>query len=297
MTLGSQILQYVISGISVGSIYALVALGFNIIYNTTGIINFAQGEFVMLGGMIAASLVGIFSIPLPVAFLLAVLIVTAVGALFERLAIQPLKNPSVIVLIIITIAGSILLKGIAMFIWGKQTYFLRSFSGDSPIRIFGATILPQTLWILGITAVVVVLLNLFFNFSLLGKAMRAVSSNRMAASLVGINVRKMVLFSFALSAAIGAIGGVIVAPIALMDYERGTMLALKGFAAAVLGGIGNFHGAVVAGLLLGVLEALGSGLISSHYKDALALMILLLVLFLKPSGIFGSAQVSKLKEF
>jgi len=297
MTLGSQILQYVISGISVGSIYALVALGFNIIYNTTGIINFAQGEFVMLGGMIAASLVGIFSVPLPVAFLLAVLIVTAAGALFERLAIQPLKNPSVLVLIIITIAGSILFKGIAMFIWGKQTYFLRSFSGDIPINIFGATVLPQTIWILGITAVVVVLLNVFFNFTLIGKAMRAVSSNRMAASLVGINVKKMVLFSFALSAAIGAVGGVIITPIALMDYERGAMLALKGFAAAVLGGIGNFHGAIVAGLLLGVLEALGSGLISSHYKDALALMILLLVLFLKPSGMFGSAQVSKLKEF
>jgi branched-chain amino acid transport system permease protein len=297
MSLWSQIVQYIIGGISVGSIYALMALGFSIIYNTTGIINFAQGEFVMLGGMIAASLVGIFNLPLAVAFFLAVILVTVVGALFERLAIHPLKDPSVITLIIITIAGSILLKGMAMFIWGKETYFLRSFSGDQPLHLLGAAILPQTLWILGITGLVVILLSCFFNLTILGKAMRAVSSNRVAASLVGINVKKMVLLSFSLSAAIGAVGGVIIAPIALMDYERGAMLALKGFAAAILGGMGNFTGAIVAGLILGILEALGAGLISSHYKDAIALMVLLLVLFLKPSGIFGSAQVSRLKEF
>jgi len=295
--MSSQIIQYIISGISVGSIYALVALGFNIIYNTTGIINFAQGEFVMLGGMTAASLVAIFHLPIYLAFILAVVIVTIVGSLFERLAIQPLKNPSVLTLIIITIAGSILLKGIAMFIWGKDTYFLPSFSGDNPIRILGAFLLPQTVWILGITGLVVFSLGAFFKFTLAGKAMRAVSSNRTAASLVGINVKKMVLLSFSLSAAIGAIGGIIIAPIAMMDYEKGAMLALKGFAVAALAGIGNFYGAVVAGLLLGIVEALGAGLISSHYKDAIALMILLLVLFLKPSGIFGSAQESKLKKF
>ncbi len=295
--MGSQIVQYIITGISVGSIYALVGMGFNIIYNTTGIINFAQGEFVMLGGMTAASLVTIFHLPIFAAFLLAVAIVTIVGALFERLAIQPLKKPSVLSLIIITIAGSILLKGIAMFVWGKETYFLPSFTGDSPIHLLGASLLPQSVWILGITALVVTLLGAFFKFTLAGKAMRAVSSNRRAAFLVGINVKKMVLFSFSLSAALGAIGGVIIAPIAMMDYEKGTILALKGFAVVALAGIGNFYGAVVAGLLLGIMEALSAGLISSHYKDALALMILLLVLFLKPSGIFGSAQVSKLKEF
>ncbi|MDP8215553.1 MAG: branched-chain amino acid ABC transporter permease [Candidatus Euphemobacter frigidus] len=297
MTLGSQILQYIISGISIGSIYALVALGFNIIYNTTGIINFAQGEFVMLGGITAASLVTIFHVPILIAFLAAVIIVTAAGAFFERLAIHPLKNPSVITLIIITIAGSILLKGIAMFIWGKDTYFLPSFSGDRPIHFLGAAILPQTVWILGITGLVVILLSAFFKFTLAGKAMRAVASNRMAASLVGINVKKMVLFSFALSAAVGAVGGIIIAPIALMDYDKGAIFALKGFAVAALGGIGNFGGAIAAGLILGILEALGAGLISSHYKDAIALMVLLLVLFLKPSGIFGSAQESRLKKF
>ncbi len=297
MSLFSQIVQFVFTGITIGSIYAMVGLGFNIIYNATGIINFAQGEFVMLGGLVMVWLTTIVKLPMAVSFPLTVAIVTAVGALFERFAVYPLKKPSVLILIIITLAGSIVFKGGAMLLWGKGTYSLPHFSGEDPIVLLGATILPQTLWIIGVLLVVVVLLMLFFNYTMLGKAMSACAVNQTAASLVGINVRRIVLLSFALSAAIGAVAGIIFTPVVLMEYDRGALLALKGFCAAVLGGLGNNAGAVVAGLLIGLLESFGAGFISSGYKDAIALLVLLVVLIIKPSGLFGVSEASKLKEF
>jgi len=297
MSFGDQLLQYLFTGITIGTIYGMVALGFNIIYASTGIINLAQGEFVMLGGMTMVYLTTIIKLPMVVGFFLSILIVTAIGAAFERAAIHPLKSPSVITLIIITVAASILFKGGAMFAWGKQTFSLPPFSGEKPISVLGATILPQALWILGIMGAVVALLILFFGFTLTGKAMRACAANRTAASLVGINVKTMVLLTFALSAGIGAIAGIIITPIALMDYDRGTMLAVKGFSVAVLGGLGSSVGAVVAGFIIGIMESLGAGFISSGYKDAIALVVLLLVLFIKPSGLLGSRERGEFKKF
>lgn len=297
ISLWSQLLQYLVTGISLGSIYGMVAIGFNIIYNATGIINFAQGEFVMLGGLIMVTLTVTFGLPTIAAFILTTLIVAVIGGLFERLAIHPLKNAGVMTLIIITIGGSIVLKGIAMFVWGKQTYTLPHFSGEKSIPVFGASILPQTLWILGIMGATVLLLTLFFRYTLAGKAMRACSANRAAAMLAGIEVHRMVLFSFMLSAAIGAMAGIIITPIALVDYNRGFMLALKGFSAAVLGGLGNSTGAVIAGFILGILESMGAGLLSSGYKDAIALFVLLIILFVRPSGILGNREAARLQSF
>ncbi len=297
MNLGDQLLQYLFTGITIGAIYGMVALGFNIIYSATGIINLAQGEFVMLGGMMMVYLTAIIKLPMIVSFFLSILIVTAIGAAFERAAIHPLKSPSVLTLIIITVAASILFKGGAMFAWGKHTFSLPPFSGEKPISVLGATILPQTLWILGIMGATVALLIFFFGFTLTGKAMRACAANRTAASLVGINVRTMVLLSFALSAGIGATAGIIITPIALMNYDRGTMLAVKGFSVAVLGGLGSNVGAVVAGFIIGIMESLGAGFISSGYKDAIALVVLLLVLFIKPSGLLGSRERAEFKKF
>jgi branched-chain amino acid transport system permease protein len=293
----TDFLQFVFMGLQRGSIYAMVAMGFNIIYNSTGVINFAQGEFVVIGGLMMVSLTMAADLSIPFAFLLTVLLVTAVGILMERFTINPVKNPSVLRLIIITIAVSILLKGAAMCFWGKESHYMRHFSGSEPLEIMGATILPQTLWIIGILAVVVIAFILFFNFTMTGKSMRACSINRDAARLAGINDRKMVMLSFALSAGIGAVAGIIVTPIIQMDYARGALLGIKGFGAAVVGGLGNSVGAVVAGILVGILEALGGGYISSHYMDAIALLILLVVLFIRPSGIFGSSEASRLKEF
>jgi branched-chain amino acid transport system permease protein len=297
ITLTDQIVQYVFTGITVGSIYALIALGFNIIYNATEVINLAQGEFVMFGGLIMVFFVTGLKLPLAVAFILTVLIVTSVGALLERLAIYPLKGTSVLTLIIITIAASILMQGIAMTLWGKDPYDLVAFSGRTPISFLGAMIQPQYLWVLGITVVVVILMNLFFSRTITGKAMAACADNPEAASLVGINVRLMVLISFALSAAIGSIAGIVITPISLMEFDRGPMLAIKGFGAVVLGGLGSFGGAVFAGLLLGVIESLFAGLVHSGYKDAAALMVLLIVLFIKPSGLFGNIEVTRIKKF
>lgn len=280
-------IQLFFSGITIGSIYALVALGFLIIYNATGIVNFAQGEFVMLGGMIAVTCHEVLHFPMLLTFAAAVLIVTVIGALFELLFIHPLRNPSVLGLIMITVAGSILMRGIAMFLWGKEEHGIPTFSGNEPVRLFGASISPQALWILGIMCAVLLALYLIFTRTLAGKAMRAVAADRTAAHLAGIPVRRIVLLSFAVSAGIGGIAGVILTPMTLMAFDRGTPLALKGFSAAVVGGLGNPAGAVIAGLSIGLVESYGAGLISSHYKDVFALVILLLVLFLKPDGLFS----------
>jgi branched-chain amino acid transport system permease protein len=297
MSLASQLVQYLFTGLTVGSIYALVALGFTMIYNATGIINLAQGEFVMLGGLVMVFFTMVLKIPMVIGLVLTVLGVTIVGALFERLAIHPLKNASLITLIMITLAGSILFRGIAMCLWGKDPYALPPFSGSQPVQFLGATIQPQILWILGITILAVCGVGFFFSRTLMGKAMTACAFNPLAARLVGINVRKMVLFSFGLSAATGAIAGAIITPITLMEYDRGPLLALKGFAAAVLGGLGSGPGAILAGFIIGILESLGAGLISSGYKDAIALLVLLVILWLKPTGLFGSAEGSELKKF
>jgi branched-chain amino acid transport system permease protein len=297
ITFTSQLLQYAVTGITVGSIYAMVALGFNIIYNVTEIINMAQGEFVMLGGLIMVSLHMAAGLPLIVAFGATVLIVTIVGFLLDRLAILPVRQPSVLTLIIATIAASIVLKGAAMVIWGKDPFDLPAFSGRSPILLGGAAIQPQYLWVIGFLVLIAVGLTLFFNRTVWGKAMNACADNPNAARLVGINVQRMMLLSFALSAAIGAIAGITMTPIALMTYDRGAMLAIKGFGAAILGGLGSFSGAIIGGLIIGLIESLGAGLLSSGYKDAYALIALLAVLFLRPSGIMGNQEVARFKRY
>jgi branched-chain amino acid transport system permease protein len=297
MSFASQLIQYLFTGLTLGSIYALVALGFTMIYNATSIINLAQGEFVMLGGLIMVFFTMVLKIPLALGFLLTILGVTLIGALFERLCIHPLKNASLITLIIITLAGSILFRGAAMFLWGKDPYAFPAFSQSPPLQFLGAVLQPQILWILGITVLVVTGIHFFFNRTLTGKAMTACAFNALAARLVGINVRKMVLFSFGLSAALGAIAGAIITPITLMEYDRGPLLTLKGFAAAVLGGLGSATGSIIAGFIIGILESFGAGLISSGYKDAIALLVLLIILWVKPSGLMGSEEESGLKKF
>ena len=297
ITLSGQLFQYLITGITVGSVYAMVAVGFNIIYNVTEIINFAQGEFVMLGGLIMVFFHVFVGLPLVLAFPATIILVTLVGILLDRLAIRPIRQPSVLTLIIATIAASILIKGAAMFIWGKNPYDLPAFSGRNPITVFGAVIQPQYLWVIGFLIVIVIVLSIFFDRTIIGKAMSACADNPNAASLVGINVKQMILLSFALSAAIGAVAGITVTPISLMEYDRGAMLAVKGFGAAILGGLGSFPGAILGGLIMGSIESFGAGLISSGYKDAFALIVLLIVLFFRPSGILGNIEISKIKRF
>ena len=293
MDLHQQLTQYALSGLSTGAIYALIGLGFAIIFNATGIINFAQGEFVMLGGMLTHFFLMVLKFPVGVAMAAAVLVTTVLGALFERLTIRPLKRPTPLSLVIITIGGSILIRGVAMLLWGKDTQVIPPFSGDEPLAIAGATIMPQHLWIFGITLLVIAVNRFFFFHTISGKAMRACSFNRTAAGLVGIDVRRMVLLSFAISSAMGAMAGIIVAPLTMTAYDVGVMLGLKGFCAAIIGGMGSGFGIVLGGLLLGLLESFGAGLVSSGYKDAIAFVILLLILFVRPQGLFSPAQTER----
>jgi len=290
--MSAQFLQFLLAGLTVGAIYALVALGFSIIYNASQVINFAQGEFVMIGGMTTVSLTAI-GWPLPFAIAAAVLAAAAVGLALEKFAVEPARGASVVTLIIITIGASILLRGVATLVWDKNIHPLKAFSGDAPIQMGGATLVPQSLWVMGITLVVVLLLTWFFGRTLLGKALLATSHNRLAAQLVGINVRHVLLASFGLSAALGAVAGILVAPITFTSWDVGVMLGLKGFAAAILGGMGSGPGAVLGGLLLGIIESMGAGYISSAYKDAIAFVVILAVLFFLPSGLLGKRSTDR----
>jgi branched-chain amino acid transport system permease protein len=287
-----QLLQLLITGVTVGSTYALVGLGFAIIYNASDVVNFAQGEFVMVGAMVAISLLSAGT-PFPLALALAVLATVGVGLLLEALAVEPARGAPVVTLIIITIGASILLRGLALLIWGKNFHAMPHFSGETPLHLGSATLLPQSLWVMGGAAVLVLGVRYFFGRTTAGKALLACSCNRTAAHLMGINVRRMLLLAYGMSAMLGAVAGILVAPITFTSYDAGVMLGLKGFSAAILGGMGNPMGAVAGGLLLGVFESLGAGFVSSGYKDAIAFLVILLVLFLKPSGLFGRSSVER----
>jgi branched-chain amino acid transport system permease protein len=282
-----EFLQFLFSGITVGAAYALAALGFTLIYNASNVINFAQGEFIMLGGMLTVLFLN-SGLPMPAAVALAIVLPALVGVAIEKLAIEPAKGADVTALIIITIGASLVIRGIVQVWLGKGTHSFPAFSGSEPIAIAGATLLPQSLWVLGVAALVVVVLWFFFNRTLAGKAILATSYNRLAAQLVGINTRSVLFISFALSAALGAVGGVLLTPITLTSYDVGIMLGLKGFVAAVVGGLGSGLGAVLGGLLVGIVEAMAAGYISSAYKDAVPFILILVMLFFMPRGLFGS---------
>jgi branched-chain amino acid transport system permease protein len=286
------LLQFISSGLTVGAVYALVGLGFTLIFNVSGIINFAQGEFVMLGGMITV-FAAAAGVPLPLAALVAIAVTTLVGVALHRLAIEPARGASPVVLIMITIGASIFLQGIAQQIFDKRFHSLPPLISGEPLRIGGATILPQSVLVLVCAGAIVAGLWLFIERTLLGKAVIAIAANRLAARLIGIDTRKLIDFSFAVSAAIGAVAGILITPITLTSYDAGTVLALKGFAAAMLGGMGSAVGAIAGGLLLGMMESLSAGYISSSYKDAVAFLIILVVLILMPQGLFGRARVER----
>ncbi|HVZ54991.1 MAG TPA: branched-chain amino acid ABC transporter permease [Pseudolabrys sp.] len=288
----AELLQFAFSGLTVGAIYALVALGFTLIFNASDVINFAQGEFVMLGGMVTVFAMAA-GVPMLPAALLAVAVAAVVGLLLHRLAIEPARRASPVTLIIITIGASILLRGVAAVVFDKNFHSLPPLFGNKPIVLGGATLLPQSLVVLGGAGVILLALWFFLKRTVRGKAMLATAANPTAAQLTGINTSAMIRLAFMISAAIGAIGGILAAPITLTNYDIGTMLALKGFAAAVLGGMGNPIGAVVGGILLGLLEQFSAGYLSSQYKDAVAFIVILLVLFTMPQGLFGTRKVER----
>lgn len=288
--------QYMANGLANGCIYILVAMGFNIIFNSTGIINFAQGEFCMFGGLFAYTFAVTLGMPLPLAIPLALIITAAIGAAMERLLVYPLRHAGVLVAIIATIGASIFFKSLGRVLWPKEAYKVPEFSSGN-ITLPGATVARQFLWVFGLTVISVAAVYLFFNHTRAGKAMRACSVNRLAASLVGINVMRMSLYSFVLAAALGGMAGLINAP--YTSYSIGLFLGIKGFTAAVVGGLGNTFGAVTGGIALGLLEELIPGFltvvlgVSTGYKDAVAAILLIAVLLLRPQGILGRGVAEK----
>ncbi len=287
-----QLGNLLLSGLSTGSIYALVALGFNVIFKSTGAINFAQGEWVMMGGMVAATSYAA-RLPLVLAVLCAVLVVIAVGLLSERLIVRRLSRPTPIAVTLVLIAVAICSKSLVMLVLGKNPADLPGFSGSTPLLWLGLRIHPQTFWIVGITLAVMLAAHLFFERTVLGRAMRAVAAQPEAAALCGIEPRLAMALSFGLAAGVGALAGAIITPLTLTSFDQGTVLGFKGFSAAMLGGLGSLPGALVGGVVLGTLEALAGGLISSHFKDAVAFVALLVTLFFWPAGILGKGEVER----
>ena len=287
-----QFLQFIIAGLESGAVYALVALGFTIVFASTGAINFAQGEFFMLGGMFGVWFLKL-GLPLPVAIAAAVALTATIGALFEVLAIRPIGGGDQLRIIMVTIGGSVVFRQLALHLFGPEEVPLPPFSAGASIMVWGAAIERQTVWIWGITALAVAGLFVLYRRTSFGRAMRATALRGDAARLVGIDTGAMVTISFALAAGLGALAGLAVAPLTQTAFDVGAGIGVKGFAAAILGGLGNPLAAVGGGLVLGLLENLTAGYINPLYKDGVALVVLLAVLFLRPQGLFGGSGREK----
>jgi len=285
-------IQFVFAGLTSGAIYAMVAVGFGVVHNTMGIVNFTQVDFVSLGGMFLFGALATAHLPMAVALPLAVAAVALTGALVEFLGLRPSRSRNHLVLIFLTIGLSIVLRGVMKKVWGKNSLAVPPLHGETPLTVLGATIMPQAVWILLFAALAIVLLVLFFRKTTAGLAMRAVASNPTAAAVVGLKVRRIRTASFALAGALGGLAGVLITPITTLRYDVGVLLGLKGFSAAILGGFGSFPGAIVGGISLGLLESLGAGYVSSAWKDTIAFLVLLLVLFVRPQGLMGKAAGS-----
>jgi len=283
-----QLLQSIANGIGLGLIYGLIGIGFCVIYNASGIVNFAQGMFVMLGGMICHTLLSRFGLPIWLAAILTVPIVAAIGILMQVAVVRPMWNrgASIFVIILATLATQILVERLTLITLGDQPRTFDEFTSGGPLKLGRVAISYQLFWILGCGALMVTGLWLFFTRTRSGRALRACSQNQEAAALLGIPVKSMLLLSFALSAALGAVAGILVTPTQYTAYGIGTPFGVSGFIAAIIGGFGNAGGALAGGLLLGLTQALAIVLLGAGFKNVAALSVLIFVLLLFPNGIF-----------
>jgi branched-chain amino acid transport system permease protein len=288
MTSWAYIPQLLVSGLTLGAIYALVAIGFVTISRASQIVNFAQGEFVMLGGVLTFFLLKKAGLPYPVASLTAIVFVVLIGFLLYRLVIHPLRKASVLILMMATLGASFFLSSASGLTFGSLPKSLPPFSKHQTFEVFGMSIQTQSLWVLIVTFLLLVLLYLLSNRTHLGKAMEASSTDPLGADLLGISRTRMTLLAFGVSAGLGSIAGILITPVFYTSYNSGTLLGLKGFIAAVLGGWGRHRGAILGGFVLGLVESVSIIFIPSGYKDAVAFAILLLILHFRPKGILGS---------
>jgi branched-chain amino acid transport system permease protein len=282
------LLQFLIGGLSVGCIYGLVGIGFSVLYNSSGIINFAQGGFVMLGGMLTYVLYSLVGVPLVLAMLAAIALVSLLGVAIEWTIIRPLRarNASVFMMILATLACQILIENFTLHLIDDKPHSIPYFTPGPPLKFLGAAIGLQVLWIIGVSLLLVFLLGLLYSRTSFGRAMRACAINPDVARILGIKVERMVAAGFMLSAALGAIGGILITPTQYTAFHIGVPFAVSGFIAAIIGGLGNPLGAFIGGIALGVLQAVGVVFIDAGYKNVVAFTILLMLLFFRPQGLF-----------
>jgi branched-chain amino acid transport system permease protein len=286
----TTIVQFLVNGLAIGCIYGLVGIGFSVIFNASGIVNFAQGAFVMVGGILTYVLLNSAGLPLAIAALLAVVLTGAVGAAFELFVIRPLfrRRSPLFIMILATLALSVVTESAVLHLVGDQPMSFPAFTPGEPFRVTGVAIDRQILWIVGGSLVLVALLGVLYRYTLMGKAMRACAINPQVASLLAIPVERMLSYSFVLSAALGAVGGILITPTQYTAYHISVPFSVSGFIAAILGGLGNPGGAFVGGIILGVLQTLAVLFFDAGYKDIVAFSVLLVFLFLRPAGLFGS---------
>ena len=288
MSLWTYLPQLLFSGMTIGAIYALVALGFVTISRASQIINFAQGEFVMLGGVITFFLLNGVKLPYPLAALIAVLMVVVIGFTMHLSILYPLRKASILILLMATLGASIFLSSTSGLLFGTLPRTLPPFSSEGPLQLGKISVSPQSLWVLLSTFILLIFLYLLSHRTLLGKAMEASSTDPLGADLLGISRNLMVFLAFGVSAGVGAFAGILITPIFFTSYSSGALLGLKGFISAVLGGWGKNSGAILGGFVLGIVESLSLAFIPSGYKDGVAFVILLLILYFRPKGILGS---------
>ena len=286
----STLLQFLVGGISVGCIYGLVGIGFSVLYNASGIINFAQGGFVMLGGMVTYVLYSVIGLPLVVAMVLAIVFVALLGLVIEWVVIDPLRrrDASIFIMILATLACQILIENGTLHLIDDKPHSLPYFTPGPPLQYGGVSIGLQTLWIIGVSLAIVFALGLLYNRTQFGRAMRACAINPEIAGILGMRVERMVAAGFLISAALGAIGGILITPTQYTAFFVGVTFSVSGFVAAIIGGLGNPLGAFVGGIVLGVLQSAGAVFIDAGYKNVVAFSVLLCILFLRPQGFFKS---------
>jgi branched-chain amino acid transport system permease protein len=290
-----QLAQSLVNGVGVGLIYGLIGIGFCVIYNASGIVNFAQGVFVMLGGMVCHAFLTKLGLPLVLAAALAIVVTAAIGMLIEVAVVRPMwdRGTALFAIVLATLAVQIMIERITILTLGDQPRSYEEFTLGGPLKLGSIAVSYQLFWILGGGAAMVLLLWLFFTRTRTGRALRACSQNREAAALLGIPVSRMLLVSFGLSAGLGAVAGILVTPTQVTSFSVGTPFGVSGFIAAIIGGFGNAAGALAGGILLGVLQAVAIVLFGAGFKNVAALSTLLVVLLLFPNGLFAGLTAKK----
>jgi branched-chain amino acid transport system permease protein len=286
------LVQLIINGIAMGGVYGIVALGFTMMWNASGLLNFAQGDLVMVGAYLGLSLLAVFKLPYPLAFVGAIVFTAILGVLIERVAWRPIRGSSPMIMLLSTIGVSIVLSNIVRVVWGTYPMPFPDIFGVETLDFLGTFIPTQYIFIVVVLALLMLLQYWFFAYTVTGKAMTAVAYDREMTSLLGINVNRMVSYTFAYGAGLCAIAGILIAPIYLVSLSISEVL-IKGFAATILGGFGSVRGCLIGGILFGLVEIFGASLISASYTDAISFVVVIAVLLLRPQGIFGGTLTER----